>query len=72
MVDRLAREEQAPLIDLRGAFLRDGRRPEALLCADGIHPSELGQLEYGGDDKNFMGKYDPWIRGGVIPNVRMP
>ena len=37
-----------------------------------VHPSELGQLEYGGDDKNFMGKYDPWIRGGVIPNVRMP
>ena len=43
MVDRLAREENVPLIDLRAAFLRDGRRPEALLCADGIHPSALGQ-----------------------------
>lgn len=43
MVDRLAREENVPLIDLRGAFLRDFRRPEALLCADGIHPSMQGQ-----------------------------
>ena len=43
MVDRLAREEHVPLIDLRGAFLRDQRRPEALLCADGIHPSVQGQ-----------------------------
>ena len=43
MVDRLAREERVPVIDLRGAFLRDQRRPEALLCADGIHPSMEGQ-----------------------------
>ena len=43
MVDELAREERTPVVDLRGAFLRDNRRPEALLCADGIHPSTLGQ-----------------------------
>ena len=43
MVERLAREERVPLIDLRSAFLRDFRRPEALLCADGIHPSTQGQ-----------------------------
>lgn len=43
MVDALAREEEVPVIDLRGAFLRDRRRPEALLCADGIHPSAQGQ-----------------------------
>ena len=43
MVDRLAREERVPLLDLRGAFLRDGRRPELLLSADGIHPSVQGQ-----------------------------
>ena len=43
MVERLAREERVPLIDLRSAFLRDFRRPEALLCADGIHPSMQGQ-----------------------------
>ncbi len=43
MVDQLAREERVPLIELRGAFLMDGRRPETLLCADGIHPSMQGQ-----------------------------
>ena len=43
MVERLAREERVPLIDLRSAFLRDLRSPEALLCADGIHPSMQGQ-----------------------------
>ncbi|MBP5166472.1 MAG: NUDIX hydrolase [Oscillospiraceae bacterium] len=37
-----------------------------------VHPSELGLQEFSGDDKNFMGKYDPWIRGETIPNVRMP
>ena len=43
VVETLAREENVRLIDLRGAFLRDLRRPEALLCADGIHPSAQGQ-----------------------------
>ena len=43
MVDRLAEEEGAERIDLRSAFLRDPRRPEALLCADGIHPNAQGQ-----------------------------
>ena len=37
-----------------------------------VHPSELGQLEYAGDDRNFMGKYGPWIRGETVPNLRMP
>lgn len=43
MVDQLAREAQTPVIDLRGAFLRDARCPEALLGDDGIHPSVQGQ-----------------------------
>ena len=43
MVERLAEQENVRLIDLRGAFLRDGRRREELLCADGIHPSRSGQ-----------------------------
>ena len=43
MVEQLARTERAELIDLRGVFLRDDRRPEELLCADGIHPSMQGQ-----------------------------
>ena len=37
-----------------------------------VHPSELGQIAYEGDDAAFMRKYDPWINGGAIPDVRMP
>lgn len=36
-----------------------------------VHPSELGQVEFAGDDVNFMAKYDPWINGRCIPDVRM-
>ncbi len=43
VAEQLSREEDAPLIDLRRPFLRDARSPAALLCADGIHPSRLGQ-----------------------------
>ena len=43
MAAEIAREEGAGLIDLRRAFLRDGRSPEELLCLDGIHPSRAGQ-----------------------------
>ncbi len=37
-----------------------------------VHPSELGQYEFAGDDKNFMAKYDPYINAEYIPDVRMP
>jgi predicted NUDIX family NTP pyrophosphohydrolase len=37
-----------------------------------VHPSELGQYEFAGDDKNFMAKYDPYINAETIPDVRMP
>ena len=43
MVRRIAAEEHAGIIDLREAFLHDGRPAEELLCADGIHPSRTGQ-----------------------------
>ncbi|MBR3559976.1 MAG: SGNH/GDSL hydrolase family protein [Oscillospiraceae bacterium] len=43
MAEQLAREENAPLIDLRRPFLQDSRSPATLLCADGIHPSRVGQ-----------------------------
>ena len=36
-----------------------------------VHPSELAAYEFAGDDKNFMAKYDPWINGKYIPDVRM-
>ena len=43
MVRQAAEQEGVAVIDLRGAFLRDGRAREELLCADGIHPSRSGQ-----------------------------
>lgn len=36
-----------------------------------VHPSELGQYTYAGDDVNFMAKYDSWINGREIKDVRM-
>jgi ADP-ribose pyrophosphatase YjhB (NUDIX family) len=36
-----------------------------------VHPSELGQYTFAGDDASFMAKYDPWIHGGEIPDQRM-
>ena len=41
-VERLAQEEQVPLVDVRGAFLDHGHL-EQTLCADGTHPNTLGQ-----------------------------
>lgn len=42
-VERLAREEQVPLVDVRGAFLEHGHL-EQILCADGTHPNSEGQV----------------------------
>ena len=36
-----------------------------------VHPSELGNYEFEGDDVNFMAKYDPYINAAFIPDVRM-
>ena len=36
-----------------------------------VHPSELGQYEFAGDDVNFLAKYDPWVNGRFIPDKRM-
>lgn len=36
-----------------------------------VHPSELGQYTFAGDDENFMAKYDPWINAREIPDRRM-
>ena len=42
MVEKIARQAQVPLVDLRGAFLKY-RRIDNLLCEDGIHPNTAGQ-----------------------------
>ncbi len=36
-----------------------------------IHPTELGQYAFSGDDANFMAKYDPWVNARPIPECRM-
>ena len=36
-----------------------------------VHPSELGQYTFAGDDANFMAKYDPWVNARQIPDQRM-
>ena len=36
-----------------------------------VHPSELGEYEFEGDDKNFMAKFDKWVNPSSIPDVRM-
>ena len=41
-IEEIAKAEQCPLIDLRGAFL-NVRQMETLFCTDGIHPNEQGQ-----------------------------
>ncbi len=43
MVEQVAKEEDAELIDLRKAFPKGQKALEPLLCDDGIHPSRLGQ-----------------------------
>lgn len=41
-IEEIAGEENADLVDLRGAFLSD-RKLDAYLCEDGIHPNANGQ-----------------------------
>ena len=41
-VERLAWEEQVPLVDVRGEFLANGHLGQ-LMCLDGTHPNSAGQ-----------------------------
>ncbi len=36
-----------------------------------VHPSQLGGLDFDGDDAIFIKKYDPWVNAACIPDVRM-
>ena len=36
-----------------------------------VHPSQLGQYEFEGDDVNFMAKYNVYVNPAAIPDVRM-
>lgn len=52
LVERLAREEQVPLVDIRGAFLEHGRL-DTLICQDGTHPNSTGQKLITGTFREF-------------------
>lgn len=36
-----------------------------------VHPSKLAEYGFAGDDVSFLAKYDPWVNGRFIPDVRM-
>ena len=36
-----------------------------------VHPMELGQYEFDGDDEKFMAKYIPWLWCREVPDVRL-
>lgn len=36
-----------------------------------VHPTELAEYEFEGDDANFLAKYDPWVNCEQIFDVRM-
>jgi lysophospholipase L1-like esterase len=42
VVERIAKAAAVPIVDIRGAFLRD-RKIEHLICDDGTHPNTAGQ-----------------------------
>ena len=52
LVEELARQEGAALVDLRGAFLRAGNW-ERLICEDGTHPNGAGQAVIGESFREF-------------------
>ena len=55
----VARSREIPLLDLRSAFLSQGK-VEALLCEDGIHPNARGQKLISDCFEKFMGDYLPF------------
>jgi lysophospholipase L1-like esterase len=55
-VERLAQEEQVPLVDIRGEFLKYGRLDETI-CMDGTHPNTKGQKLITTAFDNFMRAY---------------
>ena len=57
-VERIAKAEKVPLVDLRGAFLRH-RRIESLLCGDGVHPTTAGQAVITEAFVDFAREYAP-------------
>lgn len=55
-VERLARDEGVPLVDIRGKFLEYGRLDETI-CMDGTHPNSKGQKLITAAFDSFMQAY---------------
>lgn len=55
-VRNVAASREIPLLDIRSAFISQGREGD-LLCDDGIHPNSKGQKVIRDCFENFMGDY---------------
>lgn len=60
-VERLAWEENVPLVDIRGAFL-DHWHLDTLLCEDGTHPNSAGQALIGQAFRDFAERWEAGVR----------
>ena len=60
-ISSLARENDCRVVDVRSAFLDHGDYGE-LLCLDGIHPNDKGQMLIRETFMEFVDKYMPSIR----------
>lgn len=57
-IEKIAKKENCPLIDLRGAFL-ENRKIGGYLCQDGIHPNTEGQRIIGREISGFLSLMKP-------------
>ena len=55
IIEKIAISEKIPLVDIRGAFLKN-RRIEHLLCEDGTHPNTEGQKVITSAFSDFAGQ----------------
>ena len=66
-MERLAREENVPLVDLRGAFL-DHWHLDTLLCEDGTHPNSAGQALIGRAFRDFAERWEAALQDALKEN----
>jgi len=61
-VEKIAKEENVPIVDIRSAFLSHGNVGE-LLCEDGTHPNSLGQKIITEAFDNFLIQWQKYEAG---------
>lgn len=66
-IERIAKEANIPILDIRGDFLKN-RRIEDYICEDGIHPNTKGQQIMSGTFKKFA---DSYFANMSMPQVAM-